>query len=232
MGPQITGTDNLSMSLGVSCQVQVVPITGKLMAMAELSEELKMNNKENNPLSGGLVYDALMPFCCNRGQTNNSDLAFDAEKNERLLHFLAVLDEHHSEPTDEAKEWSPDLIRLETKVDFLIAMVSRLSPPSDDLVPTQISLSAHGLSWRGKESDLPLIGAVIGLQIKPDEQLVEPLRFLAEVHQHSSANEEVDCIVRFIDQGESVTDLLGKLIFKHHRRAVAHLRSQQKQESN
>jgi hypothetical protein len=72
------------------------------------------------------------------------------------------------------------------------------------------------------------VGDLIWVQVKPDDRLLEPLRLPAEIYSTDADGGSVNCIARFVGQGEYVLDLLEKLIFKFHRRAVAQLRTQQK----
>ncbi len=188
-----------------------------------------MSSEKSDPLSGGLVYDVLLPFYCQPRKTKDPALQGCADKNERLLHTLAVLDEHHLENPDDDRELAADIIRLESKIDLLLEMVSKLVVSSEKLSPIQISLSAQGVSWHGDVSEIQQQGALVWLHIMLDERLLEPLKLPAEICGCTGVEGGVQCVARFVDLGEGVTDLLEKVIFRYHRRTIAYLRGQQKQ---
>lgn len=187
-----------------------------------------MSHEIDNPMSEGLVHQAAMPFCFGPRSSEPSELVVLEEKNERLLQALSTLDEHYHESTEDDREWVGEIARLEAKIDLLLAMVAKMSASEDSLELRAISLTAKGLAWRDRVTDCPVVGDLIWIQIKPDDRLLEPLRLPAEIYSTVVDNGSVNCSARFVGQGEQVLDLLEKLIFKFHRRAVAHLRTQQK----
>ncbi len=187
-----------------------------------------MNSDNVSSLSNGLAYDARLPFCCRPRQSDDLTIAACDEKNQRLLQSLATLDEHHIENQEENRELSGDIARLESKVDLLLEMMSKLLVSSDQLSPTEVCLSADGVSWYGDVSQMQEKGAAIWIELMLDERLLEPLKLPAEVYSCEALHGEMQCVARFVNMGEGVSELLGKIIFRHHRREIAGLREQKK----
>jgi len=186
-----------------------------------------MNSDNVSSPSNGLTYDARLPFCCRPRQSAVTIDACD-EKNQRLLQSLAILDEHHIENQEDNRELSGDIARLESKVDLLLEMMSKLLVSSDLLSPTKVSLRADGVSWFGDASQTQEKGATVWIELVLDERLLEPLKLPAEVYSCEVLNGEVQCVARFVNMGDSVSELLEKAIFRHHRREIAGLRDQKK----
>ncbi len=169
--------------------------------------------------SGSLVYDGLLPVSIQPVDAMPSDntLVMVNEKNEHSLRSSLVGNDNFD--LEEHDELGQYLKRQEAKIDLLLDMVTELLTQQKRLPEErQLRLTPHGLQWQTSESDLPTDTCVeILLYLTPS--LPRPLRFFGTV-KAKSKNHSVD----FIAVSQQVTQLLEKLLFRHHRRAVAQQR--------
>jgi hypothetical protein len=127
-----------------------------------------------------------------------------------------------------SKEESPALVhelqRLEYKLNVLLRLMADLVARSSAIPPPQATrLGARGLEWTGAAA--PQLGAIgiVSMYINP--ALPQPLRIPCEVAGERAQGGERVAQLRFRDLSESVTELLEKLIFRHHRRLIAGART-------
>ncbi|HEY6456183.1 MAG TPA: PilZ domain-containing protein [Steroidobacteraceae bacterium] len=141
------------------------------------------------------------------------------ERNVRLLQALAAIEDHGV--CDKPDESTPDLARLDFKINLLLDLVGQLlvaNRPQPQAVA--IRFNAHGAVWH-PAAPLPQAGGQGILEVHLRDFLAEPLRLMGSVATVSAAGEAT---VRFAPVGELVADLLERLIFRHHRRHVAGIR--------
>ncbi|HTB67789.1 MAG TPA: PilZ domain-containing protein [Steroidobacteraceae bacterium] len=154
--------------------------------------------------------------------TGSVDAALAAsftERNVRLLQALAAIEDHGV--SDKPDEATPDLARLDFKINLLLDLVGQLlvanrpQPP-----PVAIRFNAQGAVWQAAATLAPVGGQGI-VEIHLRDFLAEPLRLMGTLAKVSAAGEAT---VRFAPVGEPVAELLERLIFRHHRRHVAGIR--------
>lgn len=141
-----------------------------------------------------------------------------AERNLRVLQSLIALEEHGQlEKAAEDNPHAADLARLDKKVNLLLDLVGALLSTHQQRPPAvPIRFNTLGASWRHSK---PLIPGEQGiLEIYVRECIPDPLRLAGRVVQ-SDANGKTK--VRFFPLGDSINDLLSKLAFRRHRRAIA-----------
>jgi Atypical PilZ domain, cyclic di-GMP receptor len=137
-----------------------------------------------------------------------------SERNVRLLQALAAIEDHGV--CDKPDESTPDLARLDFKINLLLDLVGQLlvaNRPRPVAVP--IRFNAHGAVWR---PPLPPAAGPGIAEIHLRDFLAEPLRLVGTVAKVSPEGEATVC---FAPVGEPVAALLERLIFRHHRRQVA-----------
>jgi hypothetical protein len=141
------------------------------------------------------------------------------ERNVRLLQALAAIEDHGV--SDKPDDSSPDLARLDFKINLLLDLVGQLlvaNRPQPAAVP--IRFNTQGAVWH-LDAPLPQVGGRGILEIHLRDFLAEPLRLMGTLAKVSPAAEAT---VRFEPVGEPVAELLERLIFRHHRRHVAGIR--------
>lgn len=179
----------------------------------------------------GLGYQDTTPLGF-RPQPAPPEGAFLAGLNAETLEVLVAdssLDErsgHGEKKYDEEHALSEDIQRLEFKVNVLIQLVARLLK-REELMPPERAWRLHvgGLEWLAGAQPESGVGIV---DLYASRVFPEPLRLpgrVLGVREDASGR-----WVQFAFDGLSpqVSDLLAKLIFRHHRRAVAGTRAQPK----
>jgi hypothetical protein len=142
--------------------------------------------------------------------------------NVRVLQASTALQEQG--PTDKGDENSPhaqDLLRIELKINLLLDVVGRILAANQPRPPAvAIKFNALGATFQavGPVQSLPKPGAQGSVEIFLRECVAEPLRLIGRVASVSPGGEVK---VRFLPAGEATSDLLEKLAFRRHRRAVA-----------
>jgi hypothetical protein len=138
--------------------------------------------------------------------------------NVRVLQASTALQEQGQTEKDDNSTHSQDLLRLELKINLLLDVVGRILASNQPRPPAvAIRFNALGATFQGAQP-LPRPGAQGCVEIYLRECVAEPLRLIGRV-ANVSAGGEVK--VRFLPPGEAASDLLEKLAFRRHRRAVA-----------
>ncbi|WP_216641086.1 PilZ domain-containing protein [Solemya velesiana gill symbiont] len=185
-------------------------------------------------LGDGLVFETKLPLKCEVASEQSvvEGMPRAAARNERLLQCLIALDEHRKEVSEEDDDRVAELLRLEAKLDMLLELVSGLVQQKEDVeVPSGLRLGAMGMSWSGGEADLQ-VGQHAWISLAIDPRLPQSLKLPVLIKEIADHEEGRWITASFLEQGERFTDLLQKVIFRHHRRQVAQLRAEQKREDD
>lgn len=177
----------------------------------------------------GLGYPDAVPLGFERLERlpDGAALAALNYENQQTLVADASLDEqrpHAERKSDEDQALSDDLQRVELKINVLIQLVARLMKRDGRLPPVKnLRLYAEGLEWMLEGDEvLPGVG-LVSLHISRHfpEPLMLPGRILG-MHQDAEGR-----WLRFAFEGLSpgVTELLERMVFRHHRRLVAGTRA-------
>lgn len=142
---------------------------------------------------------------------------------------FALLESFNEQPaaTHETHHSSPDLQRIENKLNILIEMVSQLSGQSQQtqqsFVPVPVRLSSKGLEWL---SDTAIDETALLLELRLDNEMPHALKIIAEVISVTAQGAQYRVRTHFTSMDETEENQLEKWIFTHHRRRVAQARSQ------
>jgi hypothetical protein len=184
-------------------------------------------NGIGNKSDQGLIYEDLLPLQWRLlgNEAPTLDMAkFDA-KNEELLKFIDVLDEHPNESAVDHTSQNQELARVEIKFDLLLSLVSQLLAvyfPLPSTVP--VRLTPGGVQWLSPKA---YDGGADGLvEIYLCDRCPRPLIFPAKVEHSAKEGGMHRVSVRFTAMSDPVRDRLEKMIFRHHRRGVALARRQ------
>lgn len=167
-----------------------------------------------------LVFDGRLPvsFTVIDAIPGDSTLAIINEKNEHTLRSSLIpadtvdLDEH-----DELGQY---LKRQEVKLDLLLDLVTELLTQQNRIPDErQLRLTAQGVAWSDPERGFDA-GACIEVNIYLTPSVPRALRFFGELRQGASGNN----VLAFVGVNQQVTDLMEKILFRHHRRSVAQQR--------
>lgn len=186
-----------------------------------------MSVGDNDPLSGGLCYQESLAVHweeASEGELPQWLIAAD-DLNERMLATLVTLQEGQAESQENDQERSPELVRIEAKLELLLEMVSQLMEvPGERGKCYPVHLGAEGVAWEGDLSPLPRVGQWLWLEVKLDGRLPKPLRFYGRVFSVEVSGPGHRVTLAFETLSQRVGDLLEKVIFRQHRRQVAMIR--------
>jgi len=156
------------------------------------------------------------------GSDDGSLMSMVNIRNQRLLQGLIALDD--SRRSDEG-ERSPEMIRLESKLDLLLDMMAVLVQRGEQhLRRTPVRLAASWLEWQGVDGAVQ-VGEQVWVYLQIDPRLPQPLKLLAQVVTAEGAGEYARVHVRLTQLSEECRDLLEKVIFRYHRREIARMRA-------
>lgn len=149
------------------------------------------------------------------------------QENQQVLLADAALDDqlpHAEKKVDEEHELAEDIQRLENKVNMLIQLVARLVSRQSALPPVRsIRLHADGLEWLlGGDEVWPGVG-IVSLHVS--RHFPEPLRLPGRILGSVTDVEGQWLRFEFAGLTPVVTDLLERLVFRHHRRQIAGTRA-------
>lgn len=139
------------------------------------------------------------------------------ERNLSVLNTLAVFTERRVEAVDEEGPVSQDILRLDSKLNVLMAMLDQLLRRDTELPPRQtVSFNAVGALL--SRSLWPESEAHGLLRLHFDGCLALPLELPARFVQDRDGDH---VFVAFESIDDVTCDALERLVFRHHRRKVA-----------
>jgi len=186
-----------------------------------------MSEVNASPLGEGLVYEAELPLSWQPvDHLAPSRIIRIDESNEELLQFIAVLEEHRAEsPDEEPGAHVHELERIEYKINLLLDMVAHILAGQlkmPDIIA--VRMSATAIQWQDEKP--PMVGSRLLMEIYLNPKFPQPLRLTGVVHNAPPSPEGFNTLVSFEHMSEAVRSWLEKLIFRQHRRAIAHARQQ------
>ncbi|AKH19540.1 PilZ domain-containing protein [Sedimenticola thiotaurini] len=169
-----------------------------------------------------------------RSADNSLGLLEIGEKNARLLRAVLVSQEIHSEPGDETGDrGAVELARVDAKLDLLLDMVSQLlRRERPNMIETTVTLWLTGAAWSCQAEVVPAVGEPLWLELYVDARLAQPLHLPVVVTAVTGRGKESEISVSFDALEESLEDLLGKLIFRQHRRMIAQQKAEMRSENS
>jgi hypothetical protein len=174
----------------------------------------------------GLVFEDLMPLSWRRRPTDPdpAELLAIHQSNEQVLRCLTAVEESRGDAVDDDHgPLAHDLARLDFKVNLLLDMMGRLLSrhiPVPDPVPVRIS--AAGLHWRAEMP--PTSGDPLAVELYLSRRFPSPILLYGRVTSVTQADGLFHVDMDFGELSEPVRNWLEKLIFRQHRRQVAHAR--------
>lgn len=189
-----------------------------------------MTEQENDLFPEGITYDGTMRLSWGpRADSPEAGYPAESERNERLLRALLLFQESHRESAEEPGERTADLLRIEAKLDLLFDLVARLIPEelgSDEACPVQLWMT--GVSWSTVADQLPKVGERLWLSLYLDAGIPQPLQLPIRVTGVVRETPGGRVAARLEPLGEPLEDLIGRLIFRQHRRTIAQQKAQQR----
>lgn len=177
---------------------------------------------DNESLGQGLVYEDVLPVRWRGLELRHTtlELARLQDNNDEVLRVIAVLDEHLSETSEEHVPLSQEMMRIEAKVNLLLALVGQLFTLHYPQPPARpIKLTPHGVEWVSGDGAGHGEYGVVELYLSP--RCPRPLVFPGTVIHVGALPGGHVIQIEFAGMSEASRERLEKIIFRHHRRSVA-----------
>jgi hypothetical protein len=174
-------------------------------------------------LGDGLVYEEALPIAWSPAPLADGLLLVRLNAdNHQLLGAESSLDEVrvHEALKDESPALLHELQRLEYKINILLRLTADIAVRNSGLpAADKVRLSSSALEWFGERAPRPKGTGLLSLYINP--ALPQPVKIPCTVEGERVADGTRVAQLRFVGLSESVSQLLDKMIFRHHRRLVA-----------
>ncbi len=175
----------------------------------------------------GLAYHDSMPlgFRPLAALPDAAELLRINNENQQILVLDASLEERHPvDPKDDDAIMRHELERLESKLNVIMQLLSRLLA-RENIVPAdrKVRLAPDGIAW---DHDVALTLESVGVAaLHINRSLPYPLELVGRVVGCQQTDGIYRVAFAFEGVAANVIELLEKMIFRHHRRAVADARS-------
>ncbi len=175
-------------------------------------------------VGAGLTLESAIPLRWSAAEDADAvQIAGLQQANEELLRVISILDEHAPQLTDEHPAVAHELQRLDFKLNVLLDLVGQLFARSTPLPPAvPARLNAESVEWEA--THVPARGSRVYLEIYLNAQYPRPLILTGQVSAIQPMPNAFHILVIFDDMSEIVRDWLEKIIFRRHRRQIAHTR--------
>lgn len=141
------------------------------------------------------------------------------EANEQLLKEIEAIEEHPRELDESDPALLHELRRLDFKLNLILDMLGDVMTRNLHIPPPMpVRLYAEGIAW--KTESPPPAGVLIRIQVYTSRRAARSLVLRARVMSSDGGIS----VARFESMPGPVSQLLDKIIFIHHRRAIAHAR--------
>jgi hypothetical protein len=187
-----------------------------------------VSNIFKNPLTQSLVYEERLPLAWQALDQPPDEKALGLlnESNESFLKIFAALENQHvpnPEGGDNYAEIQHALMRIDLKVNLLLDLVGHvLSRQIDIPERVLVRVGAHGMEWQG--SRLPAEGSYLKIELFLYPRYPRPLELIGQAVSIQAQRACSSVTVAFVGLSEAVEDWIEKIIFRHHRRSIAHRR--------
>ncbi|MFT6050629.1 MAG: hypothetical protein ACI9B9_000267 [Halioglobus sp.] len=146
------------------------------------------------------------------------------ESNESFLRAVSAMGEVAMDNPDDDVGISQEVLRLDLKVNLLLDLVSQLIYKQLEIpAVSRVTVSSREIDWQSDK--VPQPGQVIFVEAYIQHGTPKPICFYGEVVSSQLEYRSNAARVRYLGLADSVQSWLDKLIFRHHRRAVAYEKS-------
>lgn len=187
-----------------------------------------MENGDDSRFGAGLVYEDSVPLAWREVGTDIStaEILRTHHSNERVLRSFAALEEYRAEtPDEEHGHGAHELSRLEFKLNLLLEMTARLLAEHVSMpVAVPVEMSSAGIRWRSRTA--PPVGGILAVEVYLNRAYPTPITLYGEVRKVTPEAGDFRIEMGYRDMSDALRSWVEKLIFRHHRRQVAHARQQ------
>lgn len=182
-----------------------------------------MDNNTPHSNDGRPVYRDCIPLVWKifESRPDPAEIILIQNSNEEILKAIYVLDDTYTDSEDPHDTLAQQLMRMDTKINFLMDMVGQLLSKSL-IIPDRhnVSLSPTGMQWEDKHA--PEVNAYLHVQLYLKINYPQPVILPAVVNSvEKKSAEEFNIAVSFEKLTTSMEECMEKLIFRHHRRLIA-----------
>ena len=174
-------------------------------------------------LGEGLVYEENLPVGWAEIPLTDPHMLLRINgDNLQLLSAEASLDEVRVAEglKDESPALMHELQRIEYKLNILLRLVAEVAVRNASMpVAERVRLSSHAMEWFGNRT--PRVGSTGILSIYVNSALPQPVKIPARVDGERTQDGLRVAQLTFTGLSDATTQMLDKLIFRHHRRLVA-----------
>ncbi|MEH6616218.1 MAG: PilZ domain-containing protein [Porticoccus sp.] len=157
-------------------------------------------------------------------QPDDSHLALVNESNESFLRAVSAISEFSKDVSEDAPSLSQEISRLDLKLNLLLDLVSQLIYKQLDIPEmSRVTISSNGIEWEGK--NVPKPNQTVFVQVYIQRGTPKPLCFYGKVVSNQGNYDLGQAKVGYLGLSGSAKTWLDKLIFRHHRRAIAFKKS-------
>ncbi len=178
-----------------------------------------------DPFAEGLSFHDSLPLSWKRLSElpGSSTLLKLNQRNLSLLQSVLLNDDRVLDVEPELEPLATEIERLDQKMTLLTELLSDLLR-SQAILPEErlVRIGAKGLSWEMSEDDLHP-EQLIQLDLYLLNEVPRPLQFIGLIVGREPSRASSDCrmTMSFVEHSEAVDSLMGRLVFRHHRREVA-----------
>lgn len=192
-------------------------------AQAAISEAEDGKMADDRTEYEGLAIEDIVPVSWEEADfTHSAALEHANEDTARALQAIAVYEETPRSPTDDLMNSRADSTRLEAKVDLILSLLSNIVSERTGMPESRaIVLRSGSLEWQVAPTEDPGRGTTGIISAWINTHLPLPLRLPCRVDRVIERNGYQWAQARFEYLAPSVSDGLGQVIFRHHRRQVA-----------
>lgn len=180
-----------------------------------------MASEQQHAFGEGVSYEDSLPLTWEKveGTPSDSQLARLNEVDEQLLRLLSSIESRHE--SDDLSV-SSDIVRLELKLDMILELIGQLRQEQMDLPhEVAVTLFHNGMGWHTPTQTGLSLKDRVTVSLYLDPALPRPLQLPGVIVQCESNEDGEYCFLVFDGLGETVQDAIQRLIFRHHRRAIA-----------
>jgi len=178
--------------------------------------------KDKEPRSAGLDFTDNISIGWKKVDFRPDDahLALVNESNESFLRAVSAIGEFSMDNAEDAVGISQEILRLDLKVNLLLDLVSQLIYKQLDIPGmSRVTISSGEIEWQCE--NVPEPGQMVFVDAYIQHGTPKPLCFYGKVVSDQQEYNSGLARVRYFGLAGSAQSWLDKLIFRHHRRAVA-----------
>jgi hypothetical protein len=185
-----------------------------------------MSNEQNQEhLGKALIYEDQIPLLAEQIKDDTRQVSGQRLElqNLKILRLLWNMQESLHELPEQYHELESVFLRLDNKLDVLLELLGQIASQTMDLPPqSRIRLNSIRLSWLSESAPQPASRWQVECYVIPS--VPTPLTLSGRVCAIHPEGSSFWIELELEPLGELVADLLDKIIFRAHRRAVARQR--------